>query len=72
MSKFTDESVMPFGKFKGYDLGRVPAKYLLWLQAKILERDHKSLQDKELLLYINKNQGLLKQEAAGIGNLRNN
>jgi uncharacterized protein (DUF3820 family) len=27
----TDESPMPFGKFKGQKLIEVPARYLLWL-----------------------------------------
>jgi len=27
----TDESVMPFGKYKGDPIGTVPASYLLWL-----------------------------------------
>lgn len=26
-----DESLMPFGKYKGTSLGEVPASYLLWL-----------------------------------------
>jgi uncharacterized protein (DUF3820 family) len=29
--KFTDESVMPFGQFKGQKLANVPAWHLLWL-----------------------------------------
>ena len=27
----TDESIMPFGKYKGEKLANVPAEYLLWL-----------------------------------------
>ena len=27
----TDESIMPFGKFKGESMANVPADYLLWL-----------------------------------------
>lgn len=27
----TDESIMPFGKFKGQKLANVPASYLIWL-----------------------------------------
>ena len=27
----TDESIMPFGKYKGQKLANVPASYLLWL-----------------------------------------
>lgn len=28
---FNDESLMPFGKYKGQKMANVPAKYLLWL-----------------------------------------
>lgn len=27
----TDESIMPFGKYKGEKMANVPADYLLWL-----------------------------------------
>ena len=27
----TDESIMPFGKYKGEKLANIPAEYLLWL-----------------------------------------
>ncbi len=26
-----DESIMPFGKYKGYKMANIPASYLLWL-----------------------------------------
>lgn len=29
--KFDDNSLMPFGKYKGYNMINVPADYLLWL-----------------------------------------
>jgi uncharacterized protein (DUF3820 family) len=31
MEKLTDESIMPFGKYKGYSMENVPASYLIWL-----------------------------------------
>lgn len=31
--KFTDQSIMPFGMYKGFAMANVPAKYLLWLLA---------------------------------------
>jgi uncharacterized protein (DUF3820 family) len=31
MSKLTDESLMPFGKYKGDKMTNVPASYLIWL-----------------------------------------
>jgi len=33
-SKFTDQTPIPFGKYRGTPLGQVPAKYLLWLYNK--------------------------------------
>lgn len=32
MIKYTDKTLMPFGKYKGTALGNVPASYLLWLR----------------------------------------
>lgn len=29
--KLTDESLMPFGKYKGEKMANVPASYLIWL-----------------------------------------
>jgi uncharacterized protein (DUF3820 family) len=29
--KLTDDSLMPFGKYKDYSMINVPASYLLWL-----------------------------------------
>ncbi len=31
MKKLTDESLMPWGKYKGYSMENVPASYLIWL-----------------------------------------
>lgn len=31
VEKFTDSSLMPFGKYKGVRLIDIPASYLLWL-----------------------------------------
>jgi hypothetical protein len=31
MEKYTDQSLMHFGKFKGEPMEKVPARYLLWL-----------------------------------------
>lgn len=30
--EYTDETEMPFGKYKGITLANVPASYLLWLR----------------------------------------
>lgn len=68
---YNDDSVMPFGKFKGWDIGRVPASYLLWLKGKLEEKDRPSPRDKALLVYINARKGLLLKEASGDKTLRN-
>jgi uncharacterized protein (DUF3820 family) len=31
MAKFTDESIMTFGKYKGEKMANIPAEYLIWL-----------------------------------------
>lgn len=58
----TDDSKMPFGKFSGCRMDKVPAKYLLWLGSQIAPKLKTSLQEKDLLEYIKDNmQVLLKQ-----------
>jgi uncharacterized protein (DUF3820 family) len=32
MDSLTDQSEMPFGKYKGEEMENVPASYLLWLR----------------------------------------
>jgi len=31
MVSLNDDSLMPWGKYKGYNMANVPASYLLWL-----------------------------------------
>lgn len=31
MIRYTDETIMPFGKYKGKAMANVPAIYLIWL-----------------------------------------
>jgi len=50
-----DNSIMPFGKYKGYKLANIPASYLLWLY-------NQGLQKGNLRDYIIDNLQLLKQE----------
>ena len=59
MPKFTDETLMPFGKFAKTKLEDVPASYLLWLYDKMKDDDDKV----RLFLYIYENKALLEQEA---------
>lgn len=55
MEKFTDESLMPFGKYKGQPLIKVSASYLLWLY-------DKDLKSGPLRTYIEENMDALKLE----------
>lgn len=55
MSKLTDTSEMPFGKYKGMAMIDVPANYLLWLY-------EKGLQNGNVKDYIEDNLEVLKQE----------
>jgi hypothetical protein len=51
----TDESSMPFGKFKGKKMANVPAGYLLWLHENIELRD-------PLKTYVKENLDVIKAE----------
>lgn len=53
--KLTDDSPMPFGKFKGEKMANVPASYLLW----IYDNDKCS---KEVKVYIKDNFDVLEAE----------
>lgn len=55
MAKFTDTSLMPFGKHKGQRLMDVPPGYLLWLH-------DNGLQDGPLKDYIIDNIGVLRHQ----------
>jgi hypothetical protein len=52
---YTDESLMPFGKYKGQALANVPAHYLLWCYENIDLRD-------PLKTYIVSNLDVIKDE----------
>ena len=53
---FNDESIMPFGKFKGIKMANVPASYLLWLYANGTNLQY------NLKNYIEENLDALKSE----------
>jgi uncharacterized protein (DUF3820 family) len=50
-----DNSIMPFGKYKGIELANVPAKYLLWLY-------YEGNLSGQLKKYITDNLDVLKKE----------
>lgn len=53
--ELTDNSLMPFGKYKGQKMANVPASYLLWAF------DNLNLQD-NVKQYIKKNRDALEAE----------
>ena len=55
MEKLTDQTKMPFGKYKGDKLANVPSEYLLWIY------DNYDLKP-ELKAYIDDNRAVLQQE----------
>lgn len=54
---YTDETEMPFGKYKGQKLANVPASYLLWYY------DNPGFKDASLMAYIEANKMCIMQEA---------
>ena len=55
MVKYTDKTLMPFGKYKGTALANVPAQYLLWLHGE-------GTSSPPLMEYLNDSLEALKQE----------
>lgn len=55
--KMTDESVMPFGKYKGMYLIEVPANWLLWYY-----ENAEFGRDEALIAYIEDNMQALRSE----------
>lgn len=55
---------MPFGKYKGTEMQKVPASYLLWLKSKIdpSAPNKRLLLEKVVLEYIDDNLYVLKHE----------
>lgn len=60
MNKMDDNSIMPFGKFKGLKLGNVPASYLLWAHENILTLRL------DLRMYIEENMDVLKKTSKSV------
>lgn len=52
----TDNSLMPFGKYKGTKMANVPASYLIW----IYENNKCSI---EVIKYVRENLDVLKEES---------
>lgn len=57
----TDNSLMPFGKYKDFKMANVPAKYLLFLyNQNIGKKVWGGMSD--VMVYVNDNMDALKQE----------
>lgn len=55
MEKITDNSLMPYGKYKGKKMANMPASYLLWMY-----RNDKLF--KALEVYVEENMDALEKE----------
>lgn len=62
MSNLTDEDLMPFGKFKGTPMEKVPANYLLWLDRELEGQTMFEGSDKQKVWnYIEDNREILEK-----------
>ncbi len=68
MTKLSDTSPMPFGKYKGDDMEDIPASYLMWLWNKN-EKKYKAIRGKlggsdleSVMDYIEDNFDVLQKE----------
>lgn len=58
--KYTDETIMPFGKYVGRPMDKVPASYLLWMADQSWAK-----QWPDILQYIEENRTVLEKENGG-------
>lgn len=58
ITAIVDQSIMPFGKYKGQKMANIPAKYLLWLYNEGC--DHAAVKQ-----YIINNLDILNKEVSG-------
>jgi hypothetical protein len=57
----TDESIMPFGKYKGEKMANVPPEYLLWMLENLNSR-YGSIIYNELKAYLLENKEIFEAE----------
>lgn len=60
--KLTDETIMPWGKYKGEELQDVPAGYLVWLVSEIQSSIKRSSFQNGLVVYVEENKDVLLKE----------
>lgn len=58
--KYTNQTLMPFGKYYGEKLAKVPSTYLLWLYREC------SIKNEMLKIYIEENLDVLKAKEKDI------
>lgn len=63
MSRLTDDSLIPFGRYKGIPMADVPADYLLKLREQVFKRFYVPKSLTLVLNYIEENFEVLLQEA---------
>jgi hypothetical protein len=62
MKPLTDESKMPFGKYKGYQMQSVPGQYLMWLGNELAAKDILRPAENAVFNYIEDNLDALEKE----------
>lgn len=64
MSKLTDDSKMPFGKYEGDCMDEVQASYLIYLRDQISDRDERTwtINERRVMDYIEDNMDVLDKE----------
>lgn len=61
--KLTDDSIMPWGKYKGETLEDVPASYLLWLEDNIKSKPETNDPFRNgLIIYCEENRFVLNNQ----------
>lgn len=60
----TDESLMPFGKYRGEKMANVPASYLMWAWDNKIVSVHKW---PKVWIYIRENLDAIKSELSNAG-----
>lgn len=61
--ELTDDSIMPFGKYKGEKMANVPASYLLWIYDEwTLPNPRFGFVNQEVKAYIEDNLDVLRKE----------
>lgn len=66
MGKFTDESIMPFGRYQGKKMEDVPASYLIWMWD-----EGNKINDSRVREYVLENLDVLRKQVEETKNKNN-